>query len=252
MVLDALSLPRKFDQDYISILYRVVDRWTRSLKDLILPIYVLALQAKGVTQDEDQSDLQEALNQSGVEGTALVLALTPDVSGLMRQVERWHSQRWLGTVAKGLDLDVSVYISPITAAPTLEVLLANNVSLIKGLDDDLRKQVSNLVWQGYLGNISRRNLARQLAAVLNSGKTRARFIVKDQLGKLAVGLDQLRMEEAGLDRYQWQTMEDDRVRPTHVANDGRVFLWRRPPATGHPGHEPGCRCKPRAIVKVSL
>lgn len=220
------------------------------MKELVLPVYALALQSKPVVQDADQSDIQQSLNQSALEGTALVLALTPDVSGLLSQVERWHGQRWSASVAKGLNLDVSVYISPITAAPTLEVILANNVSLIKGLDDDLRKQVSNLVWQGYLGNISRRNLARQLATVLETGKTRARFIATDQVNKLADRLDQLRMEEAGIDRYQWQTMEDDRVRPTHAANDGRVFLWKRPPTTGHPGHEPGCRCKPRAVIKV--
>lgn len=43
--------------------------------------------------------------------------------------------------------------------------------------------------------------------------------------------------------YTWRTMRDDRVRPTHAANEGRVFAWRDVPVTGHPGHAPNCRCK---------
>jgi len=42
--------------------------------------------------------------------------------------------------------------------------------------------------------------------------------------------------------YRWRTSGDDKVRPSHAANEGRIFNWDRAPATGHPGEEPGCRC----------
>lgn len=32
------------------------------------------------------------------------------------------------------------------------------------------------------------------------------------------------------------------MRPTHRANDGRVFTWDDPPDTGHPGEDYNCRC----------
>ncbi len=44
-------------------------------------------------------------------------------------------------------------------------------------------------------------------------------------------------------RYVWRTREDDKVRPSHAANNGRVFSWSDPPPTGHPGEAPGCRCR---------
>ena len=34
---------------------------------------------------------------------------------------------------------------------------------------------------------------------------------------------------------------DGKVRPSHAANDGRVFAWDDPPPTGHPGEDYGCR-----------
>lgn len=42
--------------------------------------------------------------------------------------------------------------------------------------------------------------------------------------------------------YIWSTQDDDKVRPSHAANEGRIFAWDNPPATGNPGDEPGCRC----------
>jgi Phage Mu protein F like protein len=43
--------------------------------------------------------------------------------------------------------------------------------------------------------------------------------------------------------YIWRTQEDSRVRPSHRANDGKVFAWDDPPPTGHPGEDFGCRCR---------
>jgi SPP1 gp7 family putative phage head morphogenesis protein len=50
-------------------------------------------------------------------------------------------------------------------------------------------------------------------------------------------------------QYVWRTRDDDKVRPSHPANDGRVFDWSAPPETGHPGTDYGCRC--RAVPYVS-
>lgn len=42
--------------------------------------------------------------------------------------------------------------------------------------------------------------------------------------------------------YIWRTRGDANVRPSHAANNGKVFSWDSPPATGHPGEDYGCRC----------
>ena len=42
--------------------------------------------------------------------------------------------------------------------------------------------------------------------------------------------------------YVWQTAGDQKVRPSHAANDGRIFSWDNPPPTGNPGEDFGCRC----------
>jgi SPP1 gp7 family putative phage head morphogenesis protein len=42
--------------------------------------------------------------------------------------------------------------------------------------------------------------------------------------------------------YVWRTQNDGKVRPSHAANNGRLFAWDDPPPTGHPGEDYGCRC----------
>ena len=42
--------------------------------------------------------------------------------------------------------------------------------------------------------------------------------------------------------YIWRTRGDNKVRPEHAANNGKIFAWDNPPPTGHPGEAFGCRC----------
>lgn len=42
--------------------------------------------------------------------------------------------------------------------------------------------------------------------------------------------------------YVWRTRGDEKVRSSHAGNDGVIFAWDFPPATGHPGEDFGCRC----------
>ncbi|MGV0818619.1 minor capsid protein [Martelella sp. AMO21009] len=49
-------------------------------------------------------------------------------------------------------------------------------------------------------------------------------------------------EEHSTTHYIWRTQEDDRVRPSHRANNGNIYAFNNPPATGNPGEAYGCRC----------
>lgn len=51
-----------------------------------------------------------------------------------------------------------------------------------------------------------------------------------------------RKDDLSPERYVWRSRRDEKVRPAHRANDGRIFSWSTPPETGHPGMEPDCRC----------
>lgn len=54
------------------------------------------------------------------------------------------------------------------------------------------------------------------------------------------------------EQYIWHTSGDDKVRPEHAANNGKIFSWNNPPATGHPGEDFGCRCWAEAYKEDEL
>ncbi len=55
-------------------------------------------------------------------------------------------------------------------------------------------------------------------------------------------LTELIQADAGYTHYIWHTQDDEKTRPSHAANDGKVFAWDSPPPTGHLGHDYNCRC----------
>ena len=60
-------------------------------------------------------------------------------------------------------------------------------------------------------------------------------------------LSEVRLQESGVNSYVWFSMDDEKVRPSHAANDGQIFSWDNPPPTDHPGHEHNCRCQAAPI-----
>ena len=52
----------------------------------------------------------------------------------------------------------------------------------------------------------------------------------------------LKQQSRPTSHYIWRTRRDNKVRPSHAANDGKIFAWDDPPGTGHPGDDYGCRC----------
>lgn len=55
-------------------------------------------------------------------------------------------------------------------------------------------------------------------------------------------------QERPTTQYIWRTRGDNKVRASHAANNGRIFMWDNPPETGHPGEDYGCRCWAEAYV----
>lgn len=140
----------------------------------------------------------------------------------------------------------SVGVDIFTNEPWMKTQLENfsyqNINLINSLSDDtlegIREQVLLGVQQGTRFTETAKDIQKRFAI----SDRRAKLIARDQTTKLNSSLARLRQEEIGVTSYTWQTSDDERVRPTHRANDGKVFKWDKPPKTGHPGTEVNCRC----------
>lgn len=232
---------------------------TQSIEDelysIILPMVLAYRQQVGYIEDNwtagamTQSFVDAILTTAAASGIAQAVLAEPKVQAWTERVERWHRTRWSGVIKSSVRVDISPILSLGEVRTQVEAATKLNVSLIRGLSEELQKKMRATVWEAYGAGTTARPLAKTLREQFDFAPERARLIARDQLAKYADALDQARALEAGLEEYVWKTVGDDVVRPTHRANDGKRFRNDKPPpVTGHPGHDINCRCKRRQIV----
>ena len=142
---------------------------------------------------------------------------------------------------------VGVDISPVLtqSGPILDALRAatmDNIDLIKSVPEQYFEKLGDAVGKNMERGMRFEDLAKEIERIGDVTESRAKLIARDQTSKMNGAFNQARQTSLGIDKYQWQTSGDERVRPEHDANDGEIFRWDSPPATGHPGHDVNCRC----------
>ncbi|MGE4448580.1 MAG: phage minor head protein [Azospira sp.] len=142
---------------------------------------------------------------------------------------------------------VGVDISPVLtqSGPILDALRAatkDNIDLIKSIPEQYFEKLGDAVGKNMERGMRFEDLAKEIERIGDVTESRAKLIARDQTSKMNGAFNQARQTSLGIDKYQWQTSGDERVRPEHDANDGEIFRWDSPPATGHPGHDVNCRC----------
>lgn len=119
------------------------------------------------------------------------------------------------------------------------------VNLAQDIHDRIERETLGAIFEGR-GN---EQIAKSLQEIDGIGRNRSRLIARDQASKLNNAMNQFRQEQAGVTHYRWKTILDGRERPSHHANNDKIFAWSSPPAnTNHPGHEFNCRCRALAII----
>lgn len=153
--------------------------------------------------------------------------------------------------------------------PTKEAWAAENYDLITSLSDTYITRLNRIVEKAVINGYSRAQLQRDIRALnKNITSARARLLARDQIGKLNGRINQAQQEEVGVERYEWLTAGDERVRgnpagkfpravPSHYIMNHKICRWDNAgvylengkwvPRTGkmplsHPGEDIQCRC----------
>lgn len=150
---------------------------------------------------------------------------------------------------KGFDRQITTVlgVNPIINEPYLEAqvesFVERNAALIKDIPDQSIARIETKLRTGIERGESLAKMTATVQGELKIAKNRAKLIARDQTNKFMGKLTELRQTTLGVEEYIWSTSRDERVRPTHRANQGKKFKWSDPPAaTGHPGWDINCRC----------
>lgn len=204
-----------------------------------------------MTRDSADSDMSAAILAIDAAGQQAVVSAFPAVEAWLAEFAYSHARRWASIVRSATRVDPWPYINLQANADDIAVFLRRITSLITDVNDQMRKDVSEVVWRGILNRTPYRVTGKEIAERLQIARRRANFIASDQANKVNAFLTEIRQEESGIDEFMWETAKDTRVRPEHVVLQGRVFKWKKPPSVGLPGTPPRCRCTGRAHIDLT-
>lgn len=174
--------------------------------------------------------------------------------------EQRHRRRFneAARAAIGVDLADAIRSEGIEALVFASV--QRNVSLIRGLTDDLAKRLETSLLGSLVQGASNREIASILVKEFGFSERRAKLIARDQAGSFNGDLNRIRQTAAGVKEYVWSTSLDERVRgnpegrypnarPSHWHRQGKTYRWDKPPEDGHPGMPINCRCTAQAVIE---
>lgn len=168
----------------------------------------------------------------------------------LRSLDSYHRIRFESVIeaAFGIDVDDLLRREPVNRL--MRQALSDNVDLIRTIPrrshDSLKKR---LIEEFETRPFDRGRVSTLINREFGSQGFNLRRITRDQTSKLIGNLSKIRQTQIGVERYKWSTSQDERVRDTHVSNDGKIFQWDRPPrSTGHPGQDIMCRCVALPVI----
>lgn len=170
--------------------------------------------------------------------------LEPVVRAAIRRIDRYHQRRFAQAMRRSLGVRVNPLAGDAEVARLMREKIRANVALIRSIPRHFQDALLSDI-----GKIQREQPFDE-AEIMRLFRRRyqkegypLRRLARDQTSKMVGNLSEIRQTAAGVLEYQWESSRDERVRPTHVANNGRRFSWAvPPPETGHPGEDIQCRC----------
>lgn len=166
--------------------------------------------------------------------------LTPEIAKFAKRVATKNGEevrRLIGISAGDIGLKT-----------TLDGFQDRNVGLIKTLAGKQIDDIRTLLEQGEIGAWRVEELSQKIKDSFGVNQSRADLLARDQTLKLNGDLTKVRQQNAGITKYIWTAVGDDRTRPMHAELDGTIQQWAVPPQispdgrTGHPGEDYQCRC----------
>lgn len=235
------------ETDFLVSLNQLVRKIIRSAREYVRPAAV-ALAAEYHRDDVGQNarSVIEALRR---EAEAAAAKAASDVANAIDGEAKRHTRRWAATVAAQAQIDVMHLLRDDDLKEMLSVRSEEFNRLIRNLSNDVLDRIERETLGAIYEGRGNEEIAKRLQEIDGISRRRARLIARDQASKLNGAMNEFRQRQAGVTHYEWRTILDGRERPTHHANNRKVFAWDRPsPITGHPGTQINCRCRAIAVL----
>lgn len=230
---------------------RNVVGWARSNVSPVIAAEVAnkLRQRDGLTRDDAGANARSILNALRIEAERQAARADLTARAAIDKDGERHTGQFIAGVRSQTQIDLSALLADGDLVDVISLRSEEANRLIRNLSQDIHDRIERETLGAIFEGRGNDQVAKALREIEGIGRQRARLIARDQASKLNAAMNEFRQGQAGVTHYTWKTVLDGRERPSHNANNGKVFAWASPPAkTGHPGHDVNCRCRAMAII----
>lgn len=246
--------PEAIIREYRAALRRIAKAMRSEAAGVLYPALTDLLDEAGTRGDAERADdwpqrtarLIESVSTAAAAQADTVKTMLPEIAQRLAQFSDEEQRRLVRSV---------VGVEP-TLSPDIDALLdswiAENSSLITTMSADAINEVEGIVQRGVRSGASPKKMKREIARRFQISENRAERIARTESGQLYTQIAKKRQTELGIRKFEWVTAEDERVRSSHEARNGKIYSWDDPPGGELPGTPINCRCVARPLVSELL
>ena len=255
--LPAMTYPITIEMQY----RRVLKRLTREMNRLVrvhlypqLPDMVAAAEpfdpAIHVDVDDDwERQLNEALEKIIKGLRKPTKEALQELDNIASDTDDFNARRWQSVIRKAYGVSPT-NIDRKRYDPLLKLWAEDNAKLIMDIPAKTMRQIRNETIDALQSGKTVAQMKDIVQERMDVSDSRAQLIARDQVSKLNADLTKSRQEDSGVVKYEWSTMQDERVRDSHADCDGEIFTWDgnvsdggvSKPDGNNPGEDYQCRC----------
>jgi SPP1 gp7 family putative phage head morphogenesis protein len=170
------------------------------------------------------------------------------------KVDKKTRDAFYSRIAAKVGIDSKALIAKEGLKTTTNALILETAQWVKTLRDEaLEKFTNNSLFAMSQGE-SIDTVVKQFDEIVSERKNHARFLARNQVQNYNSVTTKIRAQNLGIEKAVWVTAGDERVRPSHVARDGKEFdlaegLYSSQDGLSLlPGSDYNCRCTYELII----
>lgn len=248
-----LAPPIGIEKDYQKKIRAHINKVAKIIRERVVKsLPYLVSENDAITRMDDIGEsVIELIRQTRIEVGGLEREVDLMVQQTARELSTWNRSQITEFIRQAIGIDV--FIAEPWLVPKMNEFVTSNVSLIKNVSNSFVSETERVVFEGLRRGLRHEEIASQILGYgkddlnhvsrFRQAKTRANLIGRDQVNKMNGQLTRLRQTEIGVKEYIWRTVNDHRVRDSHVHREGEKYSWKKGSEIGtHPGDEIQCRC----------
>ncbi|MCO5092044.1 phage minor head protein [Bosea sp. (in: a-proteobacteria)] len=257
VVLRSISATVAFEMALLAPTNLLLRRMAGQVAQDVLPA---SISAKNQMMRDDLNWFERAMRALRDFGDGFVEGLRSEWRDAFETEEERNKRRFNEGLRSAIGIDLGALIQAEGIGNTIDAAVLRNVSLVRGLSQDVARRLSAKLLDALTRGLNNRELEKIITAEFGIARRRAKLIARDQAASFNGDLNRIRQTAMGVTEYIWSTSLDERVRgnpegrypnarPSHWDREGKTFKWSSPPSDGHPGQPINCRCTARAVIE---